>query len=214
MAEIIIKANKRDIVGKKVRALRRAGLLPAVIYGHHIEPLPIAMDYRETSRIIEKIASSALVVLEVNGEKYYSLVREKQRNPLTGKIQHVDFQAVSLTEKVRTEVPLRLVGESPAVENYLGILLPSMETIEIECLPGSLPEYIEVDLSKLKEIGDSILVGDLVLPEGVEVLTGLDDVVVVVAAPQAEEIPVEELEGAEEEPEVVERGKRREEEEE
>ncbi len=214
MAEIIIKANKRDIVGKKVRALRRAGVLPAVIYGHHIEPLPIAMDYRETSRIIEKIASSALVVLEVNGEKYYSLVREKQRNPLTGKIQHVDFQAVSLTEKVRTEVPLRLVGESPAVENYLGILLPSMETIEIECLPGSLPEYIEVDLSKLKEIGDSILVGDLVLPEGVEVLTGLDDVVVVVAAPQAEEIPAEELEGAEEEPEVVERGKRREEEEE
>lgn len=214
MAEIIIKANKRDIVGKKVRALRRAGMLPAVIYGHHIEPLPIAMDYRETSRIIEKIASSALVVLDVNGEKYYSLVREKQRNPLTGMIQHVDFQAVSLTETVRTEVPLRLVGESPAVENYLGILLPSMETIEIECLPGSLPEYIEVDLSKLKEIGDSILVGDLVLPEGVEVLTGLDDVVVVVAAPQAEEIPAEELEGAEKEPEVVERGKRREEEEE
>lgn len=214
MAEIIIKASKREIIGKKVRALRRAGTLPAVIYGRQLEPLPIAMDYRETSRILERIAPSALVVLEVNGEKYYSLVRDKQRNPLTGKIQHVDFQAVSLTEKVRAEVPLRFVGESPAVENYLGILLPNLETLEIECLPSSLPEYIDVDLSKLQEIGDSILVRDIVLPEGVEILSDLNDVVVVVGAPQAEEIVVEELKGAEVEPEVVERGKRREEEEE
>ena len=211
MAEIIIKANKREVVGKKVKGLRRAGILPAVIYGRQIEPLPIAMDYKESSRLLERTAPSALVVLEVNGEKYHSLVREKQRDPLTGRIQHVDFQAVSLTEKVRTEVPLRFTGESLAVENYLGILLPSLETVEIECLPGALPEHIEVDLSSLKEIGDSLLVRDLTLPEGVEILSDLDDIVVVVSAPQAEEIAVEEVEAAEAQPEVVERGKRREE---
>lgn len=211
MTEIIIKANKREVVGKKVKTLRQAGILPAVIYGRQIEPLPVAMDYKECSRLLERTASSALVVLEVDGEKYHSLVREKQRDPLTGRIQHVDFQAVSLTEKVRTEVPLRFTGESLAVENYLGILLPSLETVEIECLPGALPEHIEVDLSSLKEIGDSLLVRDLTLPEGVEILSDLDDIVIVVSAPQAEEIAVEEVEAAEAQPEVVERGKRREE---
>lgn len=214
MAEIVIKANRREIVGKKVQGLRREGMLPAVVYGRQIEPFPILMVYKETSKLLERTGSSALVVLEINGEKYFSIVRDRQRDPLTGRIQHVDFQAVSLTEKVRTEVRVHFIGESPAVENYLGILLPNLESLEIECLPGSLPDHIDVDLSALKEIGDSIVVRDLNLPAGVEVLTNLDDVVVVVAAPQAEEVVEEKVEAIEAEPEVVERGRRKEEEEE
>jgi large subunit ribosomal protein L25 len=216
MEEIVFEANRREVIGKNVKKLRRDGLLPAVVYGHSIEPISISLDYKEASKTLDSISPSALVVLDIDGEKHYTLVRDKQRNPVRRTIIHVDFQAVSLTETVRADVTVNLVGEAPAIETYLGILVPSLEQLSIECIPTNLPDRIDVDLSGLTEIGDSILVSDIIAPEGVEILNDLDEVVVVVIAQAAEEVEEEEEleleleEGIE--PEMVERGKREEEE--
>ena len=213
MDEVVIKANHRQVVGKKVKVLRREGILPAVVYGHNVDSIPISLDMREASRILERISPSALVVVDVDGEQHYTLVRDKQRNPIRGSILHVDFQAVSLDETVRADLNIKIVGEAPAVETYLGIVVPSLEQLSIECLPKDLPDNIEVDISGLNEIGDSLLVRDLVAPNGVEILSDPEDVVVVVIAQAAEEeVEEEEVEVVEEgmEPEVIERGKREE----
>jgi large subunit ribosomal protein L25 len=218
MEEVVFQANHRQVIGKKVKRLRRDGLLPAVVYGHNIEPIPITLDMREASRTLDEISPSALVVLDIDGVKHNTLVRDKQRNPVRRSIIHVDFQAVSLTETVRADLNINLVGEAPAIETYLGILVPSLEQLSIESLPTNLPDRIDVDISGLVEIGDSLLVSDLVVPEGVDILNDPEDVVVVVLAPAVEEEEEEEEEEVEleegEEPEVVERGKLEEEEEE
>jgi len=214
MEEITLKASKRNVIGKQVKALRREGILPAVVYGRRMESFPISLDMRDASRILDKAASSALIVLDVEGERYYTLVREKQRNPVLGTYRHIDFQAVSLTEKVRANVAIQFVGEAPAVNLYFGILVSNFEQLSVEGLPKNLPERIEVDLSNLKEIGDALHVRDLVLPEGVETLDNPDEMVVVVIAPISEEvIEAEEAGFAPSEPELVERIKREEEEE-
>ena len=216
MEDIVLKASRRVVTGKQVNTLRRSGQLPAVLYGRYVESMAIALDMKEASRVLEKLSSSALIVVEVDGQRHLVLVREKQRNPILGSIRHVDFQALSLTEKVRANVSIHLVGESPAVENYFGILVTSMEQLEVESLPRALPERIDVDVSGLAEIGDAIHVRDLVLAEGVEFLEDPDAVIAVVTAPIAEEVIEEEVAEAVTgvEPEVIERGKREEEEEE
>jgi large subunit ribosomal protein L25 len=207
MEEVVFQANRREVFGKKVKNLRNEGLLPAVVYGHNIEPISISLDMREAARTLDLISPSALVVLDIEGEKHYTLVRDKQRNPVRRTIMHVDFQAVSLTETVRADVSVNIIGVAPAVETYLAIVVPSLEQISIECLPTNLPDKFDVDISGLSEIGDSILVGDLTAPEGVEIMNDPDDVVVVViaqAAEEEEEVEEEEIEleeGAE--PEVV-----------
>jgi large subunit ribosomal protein L25 len=181
--------------------------LPAIVYGHNIEPISISLNMRDAVRTLDSISPSALVVLDIDGEKHHTLVRDKQRNPVRRTIMHVDFQAVSLTETVRADVSVNIVGEAPAVETYLGIVVPSLEQISIECLPTNLPDKLDVDISGLEEIGDSILVGDLTAPDGVEIMNDPEDVVVVVIAQAAEEVEeveeeeVELEEGAE--PEVV-----------
>lgn len=213
MEEIIVNAGRRQIIGKHVKAMRREGKLPAIVYGKKIDPLPITLDFREASRILDRLPPSALVVVDVDGDKHYALVRDKQRNPILGTILHVDFLAVSLTETVRTEVNVRLVGEAPAVETYFAIITTSLEQFEIECLPRDLPDSITVDISRLSEIGDSITVKDVAPPKGVQVLNDPDAIVVVVTAPTAEaEVAEEEIEEVEEEqPAVIERGRREEE---
>ena len=215
MDEVVFQANRREVIGKKVKTLRREGMLPAVVYGHNIEPISISLDMRDALRTLDSISPSALVVLEIDGEKHYTLVRDKQRNPVRRSIIHVDFQAVSLTETVRADVNVNIIGEAPAVETYLAIVVPSLEQLSIECLPTDLPDRIDVDISGLSEIGDSILVGDLTVPEGVEVMDDPEEVVVVVipqAAEEEEEVEEEEVEleeGAE--PEVVGKAEEREE---
>lgn len=213
MEEVVLQAERRTVIGKQVNALRRSGKLPAVIYGRKLDPLPIMLDQREASRIIERASGSALIVVDVDGEKHYTLVREKQRNPILGTLRHVDFQAVSLTEKVRANVPLQFTGEAPAVDNYMGIVVTNIEQIEVECLPRDLPERFEVDLSSLEEIGDIIHIRDLAVPKAVEVMEDPETIIVLVTAPVSEAELEERVEVVvEEEPEVIEKGKKEEEE--
>ena len=211
MEKVVINAQPRDVIGKQVRALRRAGLLPAVIYGHNITPIPVSMNFHDSSMLLPKISSSQLVVVDVDGKLHTVLVRERQRHPVTGDLLHVDFQEVSLTERLRVKVGIQFRGEAPAVKMYDGIVVTSREELEVECLPGDLPNRLEVDLSVLEQIGDAVYVRDILLPPKVQVLEDLDEVVVVVTAPVAE-VAVAEEEVAEFEPEVIEKGKKEEEE--
>jgi large subunit ribosomal protein L25 len=213
MEETVLQAQRREVTGKHVKALRRAGRLPAVLYGHTIEPFPVTLDMREASRILPTITSSHLVTVDVDGERHTALVREKQRHPVLGSLLHVDFLVVSMTEKLRAEVVIELEGESPAVKEFSATLVTGQESLEVECLPSDLPERIIVDISVLKKVGDSIHVRDLQLPEAVEVLTDLDNLIVLVTAQAAEEVVEVVPEVVEAEPEVIERGKKEEEEE-
>lgn len=209
MEKTVLQAKHRDVVGKQVKALRRQGRLPAVLYGKNIQPIPVTMDFREANRILPGVTSSHLVIVDVDGEEHTALVREKQFHPVQGKLIHVDFMVVSLTEKLRAHVSIHLEGESPAVQDINGILVPVIEEIEVECLPQDLPERILVDVSSMTEIGSAIHVRDLQLSDRVRVLTDPDEMVAVITAPEAEEV-VEEI-APEAEPEVIERGKKEEE---
>jgi large subunit ribosomal protein L25 len=208
MEEVVLKAKHRDLIGKQVKALRRQGEVPAVLYGRIIQPLPVVLNAREANRIIPGVTSSQLVQIDLDGERHIALVREKQFNAILGSLLHIDFNVVSMTEKLRTTVSLFLEGESLAVKNFDGILVAALEELEVECLPKFLPERIVVDISSLVEIGDTIHVRDIHLPDEIEVLTDLDEVVAVVTAPELEE---EAIAAGPVEPEVIEKGKKEEE---
>lgn len=215
MENVIIKATPRTVIGKQVRALRRAGQLPGVLYGRHIEPAPISLDAREASRILSHLTSSSLVTIDLEGQEYPALVRESQRNPIKRNLVHVDFQVVSLTEKLRTRVGIEVAGISPAVKDFNAVLVTSLDELEVECLPQHLPERIVVDISRLANVGDGIHVRDIILSDNVKVLSDPDEMVVVVTASRAEEVEevaAEAIPGQEmAEPEVIEKGKKEEE---
>lgn len=215
MEKVILKATPRKVTGKQVRALRRAGVLPAVLYGHHLEPLTISLDAHDASKVLNRLTASSLVTVEVEGKEYPALVRERQRNPIKGNLIHVDFQAVSLTEKIRANVGIVLTGVAPAVKDFSATLVTTLNELEVEAYPQDLPERIVVDISGLKKIGDGIRVSDLVLSEKVEVLAEPEEMIVLATASREEAIEEISPEAAivEEaaEPEVIEKGKKEEE---
>lgn len=201
MDRVVLNAVKRDVTGKQVKALRRAGQLPAVIYGRHLEPISISLDAHGAGLILNKLTSSSLVTINLDGKEYPTLVRERQRNYIKGNLTHVDFLAVNLTETIRATVGVQFVGISPAVKDYNGVLVKNLEKLEVECLPTDLPERITVDIAKLSQIGDGIRVNevDAALSDKVIVLNDPDEMVVVVTAPKVEEV-VEGVPAAEEVP--------------
>lgn len=219
MEKVVLKATRREVSGKQVNVLRRAGKLPAVIYGRHTEPINITLDAHSANLTLSKVSSSSLVTIQVDGKEYPALVRERQRNYIKGNLIHVDFLAVSLTEKIRAEVRIEVSGVSPAVKDLNAVLVTGLHTLSVECLPTDLPDRFTVDISGLAQVGDGIHVRDIVVPDKIRVLDDPDEMVVVTTFAKEEEIeapavvegeiPVE-AEGVE--PELsVERGKKEEE---
>jgi large subunit ribosomal protein L25 len=206
MDKIVIEATGRDVIGKKVKLLRNEGKLPAVIYGKDQEPIAITLDHKSATRILRDVSRASVLTIDVEGKEYTALVRDRQREVLSGEYIHVDFLAISLTETVRTQVNIFIDGVSPAVEEFMAVVMTGLDSIEVEALPTDLPESITVDISGLENIGDTILVRDLVLPKGVECLSEPDDMLVVITAQAAEEV-LDEVEELEEdldlEPEVI-----------
>jgi large subunit ribosomal protein L25 len=156
------------------------------------------------------------VTIDLDGKEFPTLVRERQREPIKGVLIHLDFQAVSLTEKIRANVGIVLTGTSPAVKDFSAILVTTLNELEVEAFPQDLPERIVVDIAKLEKIGDGIHVSDLVLSDKVHVVSGTDEMIVLAAAPkeEVEEVAPTEVEVAVEEaaePEVIEKGKKEEE---
>ena len=214
MEKVVLKAVKRDVIGKQVKAMRRAGQLPAVLYGRHVEqPLAIALEQREAARSLAKASSSSIVTIELDGQEYPALVREKQRDYIKNRLLHVDFLAVSLTEKLTAYVSIDLTGVSLAVKDYNAVLVTGLDEIEVESLPMDLPEKIVVDLDALAKVGDSIHVSDLVISDKVKILSSPTEMIVIATAAKVEEAPVAgAVETGVEEPEVIEKGKKEEEE--
>ena len=208
MEKVVLKATRRDVVGKKVGALRRQGKLPAVLYGHRIETTPILLDAYEGSLILSHLTSSSLLTIDLDGEQYLAQVREKQRDFLKNRLVHVDFQVVSLTEKMRAKVGIELTGTAPAVKNFNAEIHTGLTEMEVECMPQDLPERIVVDISGLAELGDGIRVRDVVLSDKVKILADLDETIVVVSAPRKEELVAEAPVEEEAAPEEIEGGKK------
>lgn len=208
-----LEAQPRTLVGKKVGRLRRDGIVPISVYGKKRESINLQVPYRTLQVTLSHAGGTHLINLKVNGETQTVLAREVQRDPVKRNILYVDFVAVDKDTRLSAEVPLHFVGESPAVLNLNGVLLTGTSSITVNTLATQIPEYIEVDLSKLVKLGDSISVGDLVLPAGVIAESAEEEMLVRVAAPVAqaeEEEVVEEATSAE--PEVIKRGKADEEE--
>ena len=217
MEKEVLKATKRTVTGKQVRALRRAGQIPAVIYGHRVEPVVISLDSHEATLSLSRVSSSTLITIDVEGTQYPTLVREKQRDFIRNVLTHVDFLAVSLKEKLRAEVSIELTGLSLAVKDFNAILVNGLTTLTVECLPTDLPEKFVVDISSLAVIGNGIHVRDINPPENVRLMDDPDEMIVVATAPAKEEVAevvavVAEVEGAE--PAVIEKGKKEDEDEE
>jgi len=208
MSKQSIEATKRTVTGKQVGALRRQGILPGVLYGHNFEATAISMDAHSTSKVLNTVTSSSIVNIVLDGKEHAALVREKQRNYLKGTYLHVDFQVVSLTEKIRTMVGIELVGTAPAVKDFNGMVVYGAGEVEVEALPQDLPEKFIVDVSVLDTIGAAIHIRDIVVSDKVVVLSDLNETVAVITAGGEEEGAEEELTSSE--PEVIERGKKEE----
>ncbi|MBI4331430.1 MAG: 50S ribosomal protein L25 [Chloroflexi bacterium] len=188
MEKLELTVNPRQVLGKEVKTLRRQGITPVHLFGHDMEALALQAESALLEKLVVRAGTSHVVSLAVGGEAkpHNVLVREVQRDPITGKLFHVDFYALTATEKIKLEMPIRFVGEAAAIKNKKGLLLENIRFLEIECLPADIPASIEVDVSALAQPGDSIHVEDLKPIKGVTVLRNPKDVIA-----KVEEIKVE-----------------------
>jgi large subunit ribosomal protein L25 len=184
-----LKAEKRDMLGKKVRRLRSAGILPATVYGHNVTPQSIQIDGREFRNLLKAQGRTQLIDLVIESDQARPVfVKQTSIDAKRNEVVHVEFFQANLREKLTTRVPLHVVGESQAVRDG-GILLTVLDHVDIESLPDDVPATgLEVDITPITEINGAIHVGDLAAPAGVTVLTPADEVVVKVDPPVSEEV--------------------------
>ena len=197
MNRVELTVAQRSVLGKKVKALRRRGITPANIYGHRIDSQAVEVDSVTLLHTLKVLERNAILSLRIEGEKGERpvIVREVRRDILNDKILHVDFYQVSLAERMKADVPIILVGKSPAVEDLGGILLQGLDSIAVEALPADIPPHVEVDISSLTAFYSSIHVRDLAIDPKVHLLTEGDSVITSVAPPRK---VVEAAEAAEE----------------
>jgi len=161
MEQTPLAGQKREVLGRKVKTLRKQGILPAHIFGHQTETIHIQVNGRDFAKVFEKAGETGVIDLKVDGESHPVLIRDIQLDPITGDFLHVDFYQVNLLEKVKVNVPLEITGEAPAVEKKIGLMLTPVSEVEVEALPTDIPETIQVDVSTLANIGDVLKVSDL-----------------------------------------------------
>jgi large subunit ribosomal protein L25 len=208
MATMELEAQRRTIVGKKVRKLRREGLIPAVVYGFGLEkPQSITLTRREIERVYVQMGRSAIIRLRVEGGAFRSvLIHDVQFDNTHRYLTHVDFLAPNMNQVLTVGVPLALVGESPAVRTDNGILVQDLTEVQVSALPDQIPAALTLDVSHMTEISAQITAGDLELPEGVTLITPAEDVIVTVSQAQLvaeDEEPTETEEGEEGEVEAT-----------
>jgi large subunit ribosomal protein L25 len=197
MEKVVLKATKREALGRKVGALRRAGKLPAVLYGHGVKSTPIMLDAHEATLRLSHLTSSSLVMIDLDGTEYPALVREKQRDYIKNCLLHLDFQVISMTEKVTTKVGIELTGTAPAVKAFNAVIITVLNELEVECMPQDLPARVVIDISGLTEIGAGIHVRDVVISDQVKILDDPAEMIVVATATREEKV-VEEAPAEEE----------------
>jgi large subunit ribosomal protein L25 len=192
--QVKLKAEKRTVVGRNaIKKIKAQGLVPGVIYGSQGEPIALQVEGRALTNVLaHALSEHVLVELEIadgsQSTNRLALIQEVQHHPLRPELLHVDFHAVSATEKITSEVPIEAVGDALGVRTFGGLLEHSLRTLEVECFPQDLPEIVRIDVTNLN-IGESLHVRDIPLPSGVESLTPADlTVVSVVASRVGEEV--------------------------
>lgn len=195
-----LKAAKREILGKKVKKLRKEGIIPANMFGKGIKSQSLQLALKDFETVYSKVHETGLVDLEVGNEVHPILIKNVQIHPITHTPLHADFFKVNLKEKVRATIPIVPVGEPKAVAEKVGVLLQPLSEVEVEALPADLPEHLEVNVESLTSIGDSLSIADIKVPSGVEILGEgtemifrIDEIV----SEEAEELAEEEAQEAE-----------------
>lgn len=202
---VALKASPRDLIGKSSHVLAREGLIPAVVYGHGVETANLVVERREFDKLMHTAAVGSTLVdlsIEGHGKPVHVIIKEVRHDEVKGTVQHVDFWAVKMTQKMQTTIALTFVGSSEG-EKTGGVLMHALRDLKVEALPKDLPEHLEIDISPL-HVGESFTVGDVVAPAGV---TLLDDPTTVVASVMAPTVMEEVVPTEEEITEVPEVGK-------
>ncbi len=195
MAEKIeLTVARREAIGKAAKRLRKAGIIPANIFGHHEPSLAIQLDASAFDRVRRLHGARGIISLHVAGERHPHtvLIRHVERDAISGKVLHIDFFRISLSERVVMKVPLHLTGEAPAVKDEGGVMLHLLDALELECRASDIPENISVDISSLAAIDDIIYAKDVPLPASFTLITNPDEPVAKVAATRAEIVEVKE----------------------
>lgn len=201
--EAKLSAEKRTLLGRKVKSLRREGILPANVFGKDVKSQAIKLPANEFIAVYKETGETGIIEISIKGETKVRpvLVSNVAVNPATDAFLHVDFRQVDLKAKITAEVPIELISESLAVKDRIGILIQPLSAVEVEALPTDFPESLELDISSLKEIDDSLSVSDLKIPEKIKILTS-DEEILVKINPLAEEEKAPEPEVVEGEEEV------------
>jgi len=187
--ELVVQ--QREKFGKQVKSLRKAGLVPAELYGADAENLHLSVSEKEFVKVFKSAGENTIVNIVLDGNKTPVLITEVDYDPIVGNPRHIDFYRVRMDEEIKTEIPLVFIGEAPAVKDKGGILTRVMHEIEVEALPADLPHDFQVNLALLDDLEKSIHVRDLNAPSGVKILDGGDSVIATVKA-FVEEAVVEE----------------------
>jgi len=188
MQSFTLNAQKRNVLGKKVKKMRLSGQLPAVVYGGKKQSQPLTLNFAQFDKLYREAGSSAIVSLVIDdSETDNVLIQSPQYNVVTGLPQHIDFLRINMDKKIKTEIPLVFVGESKAVEQLGGTLVTPHNNVEVECLPKDLVQEIEIDISKLVTFEDQIKFSDITIPNGIELQIDPSEVIALVDAPRSEE---------------------------
>ena len=190
MKHAVLTAEERKVLGKKVKQLRREGILPANVYGKGLSSQAVQVKLTDFQVVFKEAGATGLVDLKLGDKKRPVMIKNLQMDYSTNLPLHADFYQVNLKEKVKAQVPIELVGEAAAVKDKIGILLQVTSEVEVEALPDRIPEHIEASVEALGEIGAGIIVGDLKTEEGVEILTDAGVIIARITEPAKEE-PVE-----------------------
>ena len=189
-----LSANKREILGKKVRFLRRQGITPVHLFGHNIEPMPLQCDTAELKNVLARAGRTGIVSLKLDKSKRPRnvMVREVQREPRTDELLHVDFYQIRMEEKIRVEVPIVPVGEAPALRLKENFLAQELNNLTIECLPDEIPSRVELDLSSLIDLDQAIHVKDITLDDGITIFNNPEQLVAKISTRFIEKVVEEE----------------------
>lgn len=182
-----LKAIKRDIAGERAKKIRKGNKIPCVLYGHGVDSLPMAIDYKDFVKVYNEAGENIVISLNVQGETYNVLVKDVQSDPVKDSYLHVDFYQINVNEKTTAFIPFNFIGEVEMVKTGQAILIKGMDEVEVEGLPLELPHEITVDLSVLKTLNDSIQIKDLQIAANIEILAEPEETIASLSEPRAEE---------------------------
>lgn len=193
MDAVSLTVEHRDVLRKKVKALRRSGMIPIHLYGRDMQSMSLQAPLMSVSKVIRQVGHNIPLYLTIEGSKEQNLVfvREVQHHPVTNQLLHVDFYRVDASRRIVGEVPIALMGEAPAVRVHRGVLMQTLHQLSVECLPMEMPERVEIDISGLEEFDQGIRVSDFVPGQGITVLTDPEELIVRVSAPRIAEEQVQ-----------------------